>query len=101
MIAAIRSSHEYRVALPLRSSAEGSDAKAFGRELVEAVERGMRHVVVDCTEWRELDLGLLSALVRTADFFRSQGAKLELTNLSATITADIRALRLQSRLPIN
>jgi hypothetical protein len=76
----------------------GSNGRSFGRSLIEYFEQGVRRVVVDCGDWRQLDFGLLSALVRAADFSRRCGATLELVNLQNTIAADLRELRLSHRL---
>jgi anti-anti-sigma regulatory factor len=76
----------------------GGGGRLFRGKLLEALETGYQRVVVDCTAWRRLDFGLLSALVRSADAFRTQGAMLELVNVSPEISADIRALRLDRRL---
>ena len=77
-----------------------SDSRRFGRSVLEALEQGRRHVVVDCGEWKHLDLMILSALVRCAGAFASQGALLELVNLSPEMRANVRELRLQNRLKV-
>jgi len=79
--------------------AEG-DARRFGRVVLEALERGMTDVIIDCRNWHRLDLTLLSALVRCADAFARHGANLEFTNLSPEMRATVRELRLQHRMRI-
>ena len=70
----------------------------FGKAVVGALELGKKHVVLDCSQWKKLDLMVLSALVRCADVFSSRGATLEIVNLSNEIHASIRELRLHHRL---
>ena len=70
----------------------------FGKRVVAALELGKRHVVLDCSQWRKLDLMVLSALVRCADAFSSRGATLEIVNLSKEMQTAIRELRLSRRL---
>jgi anti-anti-sigma regulatory factor len=76
----------------------GANSRAFAHQVIGVFESGVRHVVIDCTQWRTLDFGLLSALVRCADFGRTRGGRFELVNLSNPIAADIRELRLERRL---
>ena len=78
----------------------GPNGRTFGRSIIKSFERGVDRVVVDCADWRRLDFGLLSALVKAADFSRRVGATLELVNLPSTIHADIRELRLTRRLGV-
>jgi hypothetical protein len=78
----------------------GAKGRAFGWSVIEALEAGKRHVVVDCAAWRHLDFVLLSALVRCADLFSSRGALLELVNLSSELRGNIRELRLDERLGV-
>lgn len=78
----------------------GPNGRSFGRSIIEHFEQGVARVVVDCGNWRQLDFGLLSALVKAADFSRRCGATLELVNLPNTIAADLRELRLSTRLGV-
>jgi anti-anti-sigma regulatory factor len=72
------------------------------REFVESVlgfrERGASHIIMDCSQWRKLDLAVLSALVRCADALSRRGATLEIVNLTQEMRAAIRELRLHNRL---
>jgi hypothetical protein len=77
-----------------------ADSRDFGRTLLEALDQGRRHVIVDCEDWKKLDLMLLSALVRCANVFARQGALFELANLSPEMRANVRELRLQDRLKV-
>jgi anti-anti-sigma regulatory factor len=76
------------------------DGRRFGNSVLDALERGMNHVIIDCREWHRLDLTLLSALVRCANAFARHGATLEFANLSPEMRAIVRELRLQSRLRV-
>ena len=74
------------------------DGRRFGNSVLDALQRGMNHVIIDCREWHRLDLNLLSALVRCANAFANHGATLEFANLSPEMRAIVRELRLQNRL---
>jgi anti-anti-sigma regulatory factor len=74
------------------------DGRRFGNSVLDALERGMNHVIIDCREWHRLDLTLLSALVRCANAFAKHGATLEFANLSPEMRSIVRELRLQDRL---
>jgi anti-anti-sigma regulatory factor len=87
--------------VPLKLDSAGPNGRAFGLSLIESFDRGLRNVVVDCTEWRHLDFGVLSALVKSAEFFRKRGGQFEIVNLSEGLAADIRALRLERRLGLS
>ena len=76
----------------------GTLGRDFGKSVLAALEQGKRHVIVDCRNWRHLDLILLSALVRCADRFYRDGALLEIINLTPEMRATIRELRLDHRL---
>ena len=76
------------------------DGRRFGNSVLEALERGMNHVVIDCCEWHRLDLNLLSSLIRCANAFARHGATLEFANLSPEMRAIVRELRLQNRLRV-
>ena len=69
--------------------------------VVRALDDGERHVVIDCREWRQLDLLVLSALVRCARACCEFGAGFELINLRDHLRADLRELRLDERLGIH
>jgi anti-anti-sigma regulatory factor len=63
-----------------------------------ALDRGHQRVVVDCDDWRRLDLGVLSALIHGAKACTARGASFELVNLAKDLRSDIDALRLTGRL---
>ena len=86
--------------LSVNDLALGPNGRTFGHAIIQSFERGVNRVVVDCRDWSRLDFGLLSALVKAADFSRRVGATLELVNLSKSINADIRELRLSRRLGV-
>jgi anti-anti-sigma regulatory factor len=98
MATAISAFPEHHLAIgPNLSEGEG---RRFGKIVLDALERGMNHVIIDCREWHRLDLTLLSALVRCANVFASHGATLEFANLSPEMRAIVRELRLQDRLRV-
>ena len=97
MATAVQAFHAERV-VAVSEFSMGPNGRVFGRSLIEHFEQGVARVIVDCGNWRQLDFGLLSALVRAADFARRCGGKLELVNLQNTIAADLRELRLSHRL---
>lgn len=66
--------------------------------ILGALDRGHQHVVVDCDEWKRLDLGVLSALIHGAKVCTARGASFELVNLAKDLRSDIDALRLTARL---
>jgi anti-anti-sigma regulatory factor len=66
--------------------------------ILAALDRGHRQVVVDCDEWKRLDLGVLSALIHGAKACAIRGASFELVNLAKELQSDIAALRLTGRL---
>jgi anti-anti-sigma regulatory factor len=88
------------VALQIAVSATdtGPNGRQFGRTVLDALDRGRTRVVIDCAQWGQLDITLLSALVRCADVFRRRGGELELVNVRTSIFATIRELRLDQRL---
>ena len=66
--------------------------------ILTALDRGYQRVIVDCDEWRRLDLGILSALIHGAKACAVRGASFELVNLAKDLRSDINALRLAGRL---
>ncbi|HEX4683516.1 MAG TPA: STAS domain-containing protein [Gemmatimonadaceae bacterium] len=69
-------------------------------DVARALGHGERHVIIDCHKWRQLDLRMLSALVRCARACCEIGAGLELVNLRDHLRADLRELRLDARLGV-
>jgi anti-anti-sigma regulatory factor len=66
--------------------------------ILAALDHGHQRVIVDCDEWRRLDLGVLSALIHGAKACAIRGASFELVNLAKDLRSDIDALRLAGRL---
>lgn len=85
----------YLVTVPSDDNAQYG--RAVWDDVAGALERGERHVVVDCAAWHRLDLRFLSALVRCARACGEQGAVFELMNVQEHVRADLRQLRLDSR----
>lgn len=77
----------------------------YSRQLRESVVRalgdGERRVIIDCRDWLQLDLRVLSALVRCARACLDLGAGFELINLREHLRADLHELRLDSRLGLH
>lgn len=65
-------------------------------DVVRALDTGERRVVVDCTGWQQLNLPVLSMLIRCAKVCRESRAEFELVNLGDNLRADIRELRLDT-----
>lgn len=88
----------YRLTVPSGDNAQ------YGRlmwdDVVGALERGERHVIVDCAAWNRLDLRVLSALIRCARACGELGAVFELLNVQDHVRADLRQLRLDSRVGV-
>lgn len=80
--------------------ANDNQPRQLRSRVIEALERGERHVVIDCGSWRTLDVLVLSSLVHSASACRASGATFELQNLSAEMRTDIEALQLGPRLPL-
>lgn len=66
----------------------------------EALERGDTHVVIDCVAWNDLDVRVLSSLIRCASACRESGASLEVTNIPSHIEDELNALQLGHRLRV-
>ena len=91
--------HEMTTAhFEIPSSLSSGHAKELRLRVQSALEHGERHLVVDCHAWETLDLSMLSSLIQCAAACREQGATFEVTRLSSTLRADVRALNLHDRL---
>jgi len=66
--------------------------------ILAALDRGHRTVIVNCDQWKRLDLGILSVLIHGAKACAVHGASFELVNLAKELRSDIDALRLTARL---
>ncbi len=86
----------YRVALG--DDVQAPYRKSVRRDVLSALERGHRRVEIDCSTWRHLDLGMLSALIQCAKACDQQTASFEMLNLGRDIKTAIEALRLDDRL---
>lgn len=89
-------------ATTFRIELERQPTQSYRRELPlrvsDALRRGDRRVVVDCSAWSQLDLIVLSALVSCARRCDEEGAEFELENLDGTMRTRILALSLGERL---
>lgn len=77
------------------SSHRGRDLRS---SVHQALQRGDKHLVVDCVAWNDLDLRVLSSLIRCASACREQGASFEVTNIPSHIKDEVCALQLGDRL---
>jgi anti-anti-sigma regulatory factor len=88
-----------------RIAIAGDRAVGYRRELrirvLDALERGERHIVVDCLALSDVDLLLLSALVDCAATCGEQKAQFQLENLRVDLKSRIDALRLAGRLGLD
>jgi anti-anti-sigma regulatory factor len=90
---------EFSTALfEIPSRLSNGDAKELRSHVRRALEDGERRLVVDCHAWETLDLNMLSSLIQCAAACREQGATFEVTSLSSSLAADVRALNLHDRL---
>lgn len=64
----------------------------------QALQRGDKHLVVDCVALDDLDLRVLSSLIRCASACREQGASFEVANMRSHIKDEVYALHLGDRL---
>jgi len=85
----------YRVLLKAGRTVESR--RSLQREVVSALETGVDHVIVDCRDWSELDLMVLSSLVSCANACDQRGANFELDNLRPNIRSCIEALSVGDR----
>jgi len=67
---------------------------------VAAVDAGVNRVVIDCSEWADLDLMVLSSLVACATTCSEKGVEFELENLGAAVRSGVHALHVADRLGI-
>lgn len=81
----------------LRSSRQG---RLLLGSVKQALDVGDRHVVIDCAEWIQLDLGMLSTVIQCASRCRERGADFELVNLSDELRRAVHDLLLATRLGI-
>lgn len=86
----------YRIGL------EQDDSPAYRRSLhrtvLLALERGERHIVIDCLSWSRLDLMVLSTLISCAAACEVHGAEFAIENLAGELQSGIEALRVSGRL---
>jgi anti-anti-sigma factor len=73
-------------------------SRSLRASVVQALERGRSSIVVDCSDWQQLDFSVLSALIQCANACRARGATFEVVNLSRSMRTSIEALRLDRRL---
>lgn len=89
---------EGRARLEISTDVSTHRGRALRSSVQQALERGDRHLVVDCVAWNDLDLRVLSSLIRCASECREQGASFEVTNIPNHIKEEVNALQLGERL---
>ena len=70
-------------------------------DVLRALATGEQRVIVNCSGWQQLNLSILSALIRCAKACREQRADFELVNLDDRLRADIRELRLDGQIGLS
>jgi anti-anti-sigma regulatory factor len=85
-----------RIALPSRRVRGHS--QTLRARVDDALSGGEQRLVVDCGEWRNFDLAMLSSLIQCASACREHGVSFEILNLSHDIRRDVRDLGLHDRL---
>lgn len=85
-----------RFAIPEKHSSH--HARDLRARVLNALEQGDRHLVVDCEALNKLDLNTLSMLIQCASACREHGASFEIANMSNEVRAEVLALQLGSRL---
>jgi hypothetical protein len=85
----------------LTPTGDGEYSRQLREAVVGALRDGERRVVIDCRDWLQLDLRVLSSLVRCARACIDLGAAFELINLRDHLRADLHELRLDARLGLH
>jgi anti-anti-sigma regulatory factor len=104
-----RASDVYREALLVSLSVRAerqfvltTDPRPSRHEVIQAVEaavaKGGHRIVLDCSNWPDVDLLVLSALLRCAEECARSRAEFELINVRADISERIRTLGVAHRL---
>jgi anti-anti-sigma regulatory factor len=84
--------------LELSPSGKAMEHRELKRSVLAALDQGQQRIVVDCSQWAELDLNALSTLVSCARVCGQRGVEFDVANLGSNMRATIHALRLGSRL---
>jgi anti-anti-sigma regulatory factor len=87
---------------PTHFSIPAQASRSTGRDLRsrvnDALGQGDQHLVIDCAEWSQFDLNLLSVLIQCASACRARGASLDVVNVSPHIREEVQSLQLGERL---
>lgn len=76
-------------------------ARVLRASVQESLQNGDRHLVFDCAAWSEIDVSMLSSLIRCAAACRDHGVQFEVENVSREMRERVRALGLNERLGIH
>jgi|SRR3954463_12519324 hypothetical protein len=81
-------------------SSRRTSRRALVCDVTTALRRGVRDIVVDCSEWRELDLIVLSSLVGCSSRCVEKRVKFNLENLENGVRDAIERLNLGHRVGV-
>jgi anti-anti-sigma regulatory factor len=84
--------------VPIDPEKLGTNSRQLRRVVGDALERGERSIVVDCSAWNSPDVMMFSTLIGCAQLCAGQGVEFELMNLEGSVHATLRELRLTPRL---
>jgi anti-anti-sigma regulatory factor len=84
--------------VPVDPRAATASRRQLRHVVGDALERGERHIVMDCAELDGPDVVMLSTLMRCAELCAHQGAGFQLTNLNVSVHDTLRELKLTTRL---
>jgi anti-anti-sigma regulatory factor len=89
---------ENSVMIPVEQNGSTDYRRSLAGRVQAELDQGSRQIVLDCSNWKELDLLLLSAVVKCADICSAKAAEFELANLKPTLKSVVDALHLSKRL---
>lgn len=84
--------------VPIDPEQLGSNPRQLRRVVGDALDRGERHIVMDCSAWNTPSIVMFSTLIGCAQLCAGQGAEFRLTNLEGSVHETLRELRLTPRL---
>jgi anti-anti-sigma regulatory factor len=87
--------------IALRTAGVRIDRGAVRRAVRAEVQSGSQRVRVDCRDWSQFDLLVLSTLLGAADECLESRVTLELVNLPVDVRAKIESLGLAARLRVS
>ncbi|MCL4209936.1 MAG: STAS domain-containing protein [Phycisphaeraceae bacterium] len=82
------------------ASLNNEDALTLVDDVEERIDRGTRHVIVDCADLREINSYGLGMLIRLHHRLRKRGGDVKLTGVRGTVAAAIEMTRLDRVFPV-